>query len=1044
MKTCLLKMGRATLCITLTCVFGCLQAQFDKPDFTCYTYHDGLSNDYVTSLWQDTRGYLWIGTDNGLNRFDGNRFEKYYQDDHSGWLKSPQIRGIKPLSDDRFAILTTNRAVIIRETDFHSMPLFVPDSTTFFSMQNAVWDLIEMPGKGYAVTTATGFYCFDVIGNLSFRYDAFTRTDAANTRIHYGRHLLSIRDNKTLVYVQDDQQALYDLASNTFNALTPESPYWSPLCHPPGRPHFHSLQIADREYLIAPQRDSLIYYNMDSGITTYYKLPFAWSELSWRSRIHLLDDTTFAINGGQNGFLVFHLDRRTGQMTGGHTRYFKDEVVNAVFLDKQRRLWIATTKGLWKQNLQTPFIRMDTISIPAVASNRYANDRSPGSISSVLLHRDKLYLGRYAQDCGLVILNPDNLETEQYFCMYDQSGYNATISMQMYHMDTIWLGTADGIIWFDVITHTYGKLEDIAGYAALASCNVLSPAGKDSLAWLTRYLGGNVMSYHIGTREIRVFAADSDPPKPFSRIKHITHDAEGNVWFSGHGLARWNRQTQLFDTLITVYGGPNAFDENIVMMVADSYGSLWIVNPRNGLLQYDILQKEWMHFGLNDIIPSLAIESISPLIGHEIWFGDANHLFNMDIRTNQVDIYDHKDGLVTGFSDFYYMYYDSTRERMHLFNGDQISYWDVSGDVREIPSGELIVQRIIVNGDSTIHFPNGALVFSAAENNLTFDYTIVDYEDGPGYEFSYRIGPESPWVQLGSQRQLFLTKLIPGRYAVEVKARASNGLDKTRLIRFTIARPFWTSHWFILLCGAVLVVFIYLIYRRRIASIKSKASLDKQLADAELKALHAQMNPHFIFNSLNSIREMMLHQNINEAARYLNVFADLIRMTLDQSRQHYISLKDTIGYLERYVEMENIRNSEFTFQLMSDPMLDEEETMLPPLLIQPFIENAIWHGMNGARQSIHISVSFTRQNDHLVCVIRDDGVGIHTSVQHASDRGRKHRPVGISNIQKRIELLNQKHTHHSAIRIEDRGELTGGQESGTQVTIILPLEISMT
>lgn len=1040
-------MGKAVLFITLTCVSVRLLAQYDKSDFTHYTYHDGLSNDYVTALWQDGRGYLWIGTENGLNRFDGNRFEKYYQDDPKGFLKSPQIRAIKPLSNGQFAVLTSNRAVIVREEDFEMLPLVVPDSTAFISLQNAVWDLFEMPGQGFALTTATGFYCFDESGKIFFRYDAYTRQDVADKRILYGRHMLPLRDNKLLVYVQDGKQALYDWSANTFDALTPENAYWNPLCNPSGPlSHIHSSQTDEGKYLIVPRSDSLMYFDMDSGKITNTALPFVWdTEFSWSSRIHMLDDTTFAITGGYNGYFVFHLHDNTGRITGGHTKYFKDEIVNDVFLDSQRRLWIATTKGLWKQDLQVPFIRTDTISLPAAASTRDFNDRSLGSISSAFLHNDKLYLGRYSEDCGLVIVNPDNLETEHYFCMYERGGYNAILSMQMYHPDTIWLGAMNGIIWFDINTHTFGKLEERPSYAAMAGCEILGPVGEDSVAWLAGYLGGNMMSYHVGTREIRVFDSLSHPPKPFNRIKHITHDAQGNVWFSGHGLARWNLKAQDFDTLITVYSGPNGFDENILMLVPDPSGALWMASPRNGLMQYDVSHKAWAHYGFNDIIASLSIESISPVTGNEIWFGDANHLYRMNIRTHQIDIYDHTDGLTTGISDFRYMHFDSSRNRMHLFSGDLISHWDVHHNVREIPSGELMVQSITVNGDSTIYFPNGSLVFSAAENNLTLDYTIVDFEDGPGYEFSYRIGHEASWVPLGSQRHLYLTKLIPGSYAVEIKARASNGAEKTRLITFAIARPFWMTFWFIALCVFALVIVVYLIYRRRIASIKAKASLDKQLAEAEMKALHAQMNPHFIFNSLNSIREMMLHQNIPEASRYLNVFAQLIRMTLHQSRKAYITLSDTREYLERYVEMEKIRNSDFVFEMQIDPALDEDETFLPPMLIQPFIENAIWHGMNGSRNAIHINVKFERKENKLVCTIQDDGVGIQRSVEGKAQANRKHQSVAISNIQQRVDLLNQKAQHHqSRIHIDDLGQITGLRETGTRVTLTLPLDIAMT
>lgn len=128
-----------------------------------------------------------------------------------------------------------------------------------------------------------------------------------------------------------------------------------------------------------------------------------------------------------------------------------------------------------------------------------------------------------------------------------------------------------------------------------------------------------------------------------------------------------------------------------------------------------------------------------------------------------------------------------------------------------------------------------------------------------------------------------------------------------------------------------------------------------------MKALHAQMNPHFVFNSLNSIREMILNQETQEASRFLGNFAHLIRITLDQSRKSFISLRDTMDYLNRYIEMEKIRNPDFHFSMEVDKTLDPDDTILPPLLIQPFIENAIWHGMNGEEKQIHILVRFLKK-----------------------------------------------------------------------------------
>ncbi|MBK6633806.1 MAG: hypothetical protein IPG38_05385 [Chitinophagaceae bacterium] len=165
-------------------------------------------------------------------------------------------------------------------------------------------------------------------------------------------------------------------------------------------------------------------------------------------------------------------------------------------------------------------------------------------------------------------------------------------------------------------------------------------------------------------------------------------------------------------------------------------------------------------------------------------------------------------------------------------------------------------------------------------------------------------------------------------------------------------------------------------------------------------------------------------------------------MTLNHSGQSFISLRNTMEYLHRYVEMEQVRNADFTCRILADDELDPDETILPPMLIQPFIENAIWHGTSGNKKNININVDFKKVNDQLVCIIDDNGIGINQSLELKSTNAGGHQPVGISNIQNRIHLLNEKYNLHSSITVEDKLNLPGYGETGTIVTLRLPLEIT--
>jgi sensor histidine kinase YesM len=165
-------------------------------------------------------------------------------------------------------------------------------------------------------------------------------------------------------------------------------------------------------------------------------------------------------------------------------------------------------------------------------------------------------------------------------------------------------------------------------------------------------------------------------------------------------------------------------------------------------------------------------------------------------------------------------------------------------------------------------------------------------------------------------------------------------------------------------------------------------------------------------------------------------------MTLDQSGQSFISLRQAIDYLQRYIEMEQIRNNHFTCHISVSEDLDPDETLLQPMLIQPFIENAIWHGVTARDKGININVDFEKETGQLVCTVDDDGIGIEESMKNKMNTVSLHHSVGITNIQNRIRLLNEKYDQQSIVTIIDKSNLPGQTETGTLVTLRLPLQVT--
>ena len=219
------------------------------------------------------------------------------------------------------------------------------------------------------------------------------------------------------------------------------------------------------------------------------------------------------------------------------------------------------------------------------------------------------------------------------------------------------------------------------------------------------------------------------------------------------------------------------------------------------------------------------------------------------------------------------------------------------------------------------------------------------------------------------------------------------------------------------------------------AKQKELVGINEQLAEARLSALQAQMNPHFVFNALNSIKRMILDGDNEKASRYLSKFALMIRMTLEHSKQLFVSLDENLEYLEAYLDMEKLRfDDSFQYSIETDEQVDTTETVLPSMMIQPLVENAIWHGLMHATHDKKINIVFSQTDNKMICTIEDNGIGI----SHSEKLRKKHRPlhrsVGLENLRKRIKIMNEKYGTDCSLDIVDMGEC-GINGSGTRVTL---------
>jgi tetratricopeptide (TPR) repeat protein len=224
-------------------------------------------------------------------------------------------------------------------------------------------------------------------------------------------------------------------------------------------------------------------------------------------------------------------------------------------------------------------------------------------------------------------------------------------------------------------------------------------------------------------------------------------------------------------------------------------------------------------------------------------------------------------------------------------------------------------------------------------------------------------------------------------------------------------------------------------YKRRRDALtdKQQAEFDTVVAETELKALRAQMNPHFIFNSLNSIGDYYTNNDKDSANNYLSKFSKLMRSTLENSEKKAILLKEDLMLLELYLDVESKRMvDKFEYEIKIDSTLDPENILVPPLLLQPFIENSIWHGISKKQGKGLILIEIKKEGDSIICIVDDDGVGREST---AAQKDKVGNSMGMKITKSRIDIINKQKNSNGDLTIIDKAK-----NQGLRVEVKLPLE----
>lgn len=383
---------------------------------------------------------------------------------------------------------------------------------------------------------------------------------------------------------------------------------------------------------------------------------------------------------------------------------------------------------------------------------------------------------------------------------------------------------------------------------------------------------------------------------------------------------------------------------------------------------------------------------------------------------------------------------------MHVF---QDSLWLASRngitlyhlDDYKIPAvkPEMKIRKVFVNQE--LHPIDQLMELNYDQNNLEIGFNAISFRSLRDLQYRYRLnGGNWNHTKLTS---IVFPQLNPGNYTLELEAINPWG-QKSDLVAlpFIIQPPFWLEPWFIAFELILLGCLIYFFLRWRIRTIKKAAMINLEKYQNKHLALNAQLNPHFIFNSLNAIDQYVLKNNIRVSSRYVKSFAKLMRQTLENSKSHLVSLEVDLEILKEYVKLELLRmNEEINVVWEIDPSMNLKEIYLPPMLLQPFVENCFQHAFTEEILHPKLSITIKREKDFLFLKLEDNGIGRNASQKQKTDRNN-HQSSGEAISQARIELFNKLYHPPISFEIIDIPSIKGSS-GGTSIIFNIPLKLKL-
>jgi len=1002
----------------------------------------GLSQNMVNTIMQDAEGYMWFGTWDGLNQYDGYDFRIYNK---KNGMSNPTINTL--LEDDEGIIWAGTQDGLNRfDRKTRTFKSYKRIPNEYNSLSNNTINHIFQDRDGFLwISTVQGLNKYDKKNDVYTRY-GFYITNAD-----------SIRTNWINKVIQDKQGILWIATRFGLFKFEISSQLFTPFFHYEDEPT--SISSDDINDIFEDSSGNIwvgtayglnLFLGDDAGFERFFHAHDNPNSLSDNNIKTIFEDSRGGLwVGTQNKLNIFDRNHHTfvNFSHSGKTTSISNDDINCVFEDDMGSIWVGTYNGVNK------------VLLGLSKFEYYHRDpNNPNSLSSDIIHTifknddGAIWVGTGK---GINILDRTNGVYSQLPYMldpYTNLNEERVRSLLKDSRGNIWIGTDnEGLLKYEP-----GRKKFTHFSAGKASQVILN---SDGIQWVTEDHLGNIWvgtdrglnAFHPDTMEIKSWVFDPRRARSLSSnlVWIIYEDSKNTMWIgTDNGLNKYNPATDDFTSFTFDPDNPNSIGANAVYGIyEDSKENYWIGTMGGGLNRFDPVTEKFTRYNEDDGLPNDVVYiTLEDKFGN-LWLTTNWGMSKFNPATGEFINYDIHDGLQGNEYNGGAWYHAEDGEMFFGGMDGLNSFIPEEIKENETPPRIVITSFKKLNEAVDREFCDGDTIrLNYDDNFFSIEFSALDYTNPAKNKYRYILeNYDEEWINRNANRRIAeYTRVEPGSYVFRVTGSNNDGYwNETGISLYIIVLPpWWDTLIFRIIFGAMIFALLWSFIYWRIRTIKKGhevekkvLAIEKELFDIQQKALQLQMNPHFIFNSLNAIQSFVISSDTDKAIHYLSKFSQLMRLILTNSRETSIPIREEMKAVSYYMDIERLRfDNKFDYEITIDEDIDQEFMEIPPMIIQPFVENAILHGLIHSQKPGHIKLTLKLQERFIFCIIEDNGVGRKKAMEIKEASGIIRKSRGMLITKERLEILNKQTQDQFAVNVIDLYD-KDDKAAGTRVEI---------